>query len=543
MKDVFQQIAGRLDLSKALRQAAGSNDLLPPREDDNVTGELGNRFVSHLGKVFEEGRYEPDQASFIQVPKPGFTSRPAALLTLTDRIVYEALVDLLRPRLARYLITSDVVFWPRESYVEKRWSEFERAPILDDFEYIVEADISGFYDSIDHEQLEDLLVGATGERDVARGIKEFLSGVMNSRRGLPQGLLPSDTLATTFLQPVDAALIRDGFEYRRHGDDMRVAAPNVSRAREAIATLETMLRQLGLLLNGAKCAITRRTVYEKDLNAADRVIADTRKKLVAKQIRKLRTDEQELSNVMKDKLDEQWGWDLFYHQTVSIDEVIEVLREHLQPNDVQVAEQMFVSTLKRAPGTTRALSPEHFHQRLVRSLLRLAAGRSPVGLNHSASIIARFPDKTELVAGYLLAMVKSHGLNAVRQAENIVMSDLFTTSWQQAWLFRVLTAGIDYARKKTVRKLASIANSEGSHWLARVEAMKAVACAGSLDRELLSRAWKLAPSPYRCDLIAAAASMSMTHEWARRFLHSARQDPVEDVVIRHVTKPVEPSRR
>lgn len=48
MNGVIQTIAGRLDLTKALQAAAVSNDLLPPREDDRVAGELGKRFVAHL---------------------------------------------------------------------------------------------------------------------------------------------------------------------------------------------------------------------------------------------------------------------------------------------------------------------------------------------------------------------------------------------------------------------------------------------------------------------------------------------------------------
>ena len=48
MNGVLQQMANRLDLAKVQEQAAISNDLLPPREDDHVTGELGKRFVAHL---------------------------------------------------------------------------------------------------------------------------------------------------------------------------------------------------------------------------------------------------------------------------------------------------------------------------------------------------------------------------------------------------------------------------------------------------------------------------------------------------------------
>lgn len=140
-----EQLASRLDLEGALKSASTPNDLLPPREDDKVSGELGKRFVEYLREQLSNARYSPDPAAFIQVPKPGFTSRPAALLSLTDRVIYEALVSLLRPALAKFLVPDNVVFWPREQPSRKRWRDFEQAPITEDSKYIVRADISGFY--------------------------------------------------------------------------------------------------------------------------------------------------------------------------------------------------------------------------------------------------------------------------------------------------------------------------------------------------------------------------------------------------------------
>lgn len=537
MNGVFQKISDRIDLKKAQKEASVANDLLPPREDDHISGELGKRFAEHLRKNLEEGRYEPDQASFVQVPKPGFTSRPAALLTLVDRVVYEALVDVLRPRLAKYLIDREVVLWPREMYVAKQWVEFEKAPLRAELPYIVQADVAGFYDSIDHDELEDLLVRATGEREVASAIRTFLSRIMASRRGIPQGLLPSDTLATTFLQPVDAALLREGFGYWRHGDDMRVAAETISRAREAIFTIELALRAQGLLVNGAKCAIIRRTAYESELVASDAAIKTIREKLLARRIRKVTTSEEQLVDALKAaELDEQWAWDLFYHHSVSINEVIDLLRTHLEPSDVEIAEQVFRETMKRSLGEPRALPKEQFHQQLTRSLLRLAAGRSPAALAGAASIVAKFPEKTDLTAGYLQALLKTHGEEAVRQVESIVNSDVFTTPWQQAWLLRVLAAGSRHLASTTVETLRRMALDEAVHWLSRVEAMKVLAQVDKLDRDLVTRAWRLAPRPYRCDLLAAAASLRASHDWARRLLDGARQDPVEAVVAKHLTR-------
>lgn len=531
---MLRNISKKLDLMAGLKLIA-SNDLLPPREDDKVSGEVGKRFVEYLYKQIEEGHYEPNAASFVQVPKPGLTSRPAALLTLTDRVVYESIVELLRPRLAKYLLDSEVVFWPRESYCNKRWEDFENSPLKANKPYIVHSDVSGFYESIDHIQLEDDLVQATGERNIAHSLQLFLSRIMGSRRGLPQGLMPSDTLATTYLQQVDAAMLREGFDYWRHGDDIRVAVESMSRAREAIAIIEEELRRRGLLLNSSKVFIQPRDKYEECLKAGDKSIEQVRSLLYKKNIDEVVSDQDKLIAAMKDaQLDDQWGWNLFYHGNVSIEEVIEQIRGQLEPTDVLVAEHAFSMAVKHAPGRPNSLPKDLFHFLITRSLIKLAAARSLTALPHAASVMARFPEKTEIVCQYLQAIMKSNSKDAIQQIENLLSTSLFTTPWQQAWFFRVLGSGAAHISAQTLNLLQRIASSQSAHWLSRVEAMKVLAWTNKLERELLTNSWKLAPRQYRCDLIVAAAILQNTVEWAQKFLKAAKLDPVEQVVVFHL---------
>jgi hypothetical protein len=102
--DPFQQIVDALDLDSAVRRGSERNDLLPPRMEDGVLGEVGKRFSESLRTKLERGRYDPTPAEWVFVPKPGTTTRPAALLTLADRVVYDAVVELLRPRIDTALL-------------------------------------------------------------------------------------------------------------------------------------------------------------------------------------------------------------------------------------------------------------------------------------------------------------------------------------------------------------------------------------------------------------------------------------------------------
>ena len=196
----YQRIAERLNIRAAIRAASARNDLLPPRREDKAGGELGKRFSECIVRELETGRYDPTPAHIIAVPKSQIGTRPAALLPFPDRVVYEAIVDVLRLRISRFLLGIEIVFWPRaDGSRDKSWSKFERYALTRDGQYIVSCDIAGFYESIDHSQLASAVVKATGYRNIADALVHFLDRVMGGTRGLPQGLEASDTLATVYL--------------------------------------------------------------------------------------------------------------------------------------------------------------------------------------------------------------------------------------------------------------------------------------------------------------------------------------------------------
>lgn len=80
----------RLDLTGALDRIAKS-DLLPPRPEDKAIGQLRSGWLKELESRIVAGSYIPVPAIAVYVPKPRFSTRPAALLPLGDRVPYEAL--------------------------------------------------------------------------------------------------------------------------------------------------------------------------------------------------------------------------------------------------------------------------------------------------------------------------------------------------------------------------------------------------------------------------------------------------------------------
>src|SRR6266566_4690758 len=422
MPNVFEDVVDALDLEAATRRGSERNDLLPPRLEDSVAGELGKRFSEGLRTRLERGRYDPVPAVFIYVPKPGNTTRPAALLTLADRVIYDALVHELRPRIDAALLGPDVVFWPRGVPTDKRWSGFEAAPLASN-PAVARADITGFYECIDHETLRDTLTDITGRRSVVNALFEFLGRVMGSTRGIPQGLSASDPLSTAYLVPVDASMAREGLDYYRHGDDIRISEQSVGEARRALYVFELELRRRGLLANNPKLIIMPVASYRAAIDEGTRTTDETKKALLEARIAELE-DPQKAQAVLDEAGRDDLGWAFFYAGAISFEGLVKELEDHLTPSDTEVAAKVFLETIAKPSG---ALSPEAFHQRITSSLVRLAAGKSAAAIPHASSLIARFPEKTEIVAGYLGALADRHGPRIVSEVTNSLTDGRFQT--------------------------------------------------------------------------------------------------------------------
>lgn len=536
----YSAVADKLRIADALA-ALQSNDLLPPRPDDKVGGAVGERFVRAIEHSLISGRYEPETAITVPVAKPKYSTRPAALMNLIDQVVYEALVEPLRSRIERGLVSDGVVFWPRGFETDKRWREFE-AISADGDDYIVRADVTGFYESIDHAVLQDILVRLTGRVDVVGALIDCLGQVMGAPRGLPQGIATSDVLATAYLSVVDAEMLRNGFDYRRHGDDIRITVATHDDGRRAIHLLEKQLRSVRLLINADKSRVLHRDTYNTQLGAVE----TTRKEVhgrILKQRKEALSDasDDEIARLVEEAdLGVGTLWALFYHRTMSLEELAEQLSAHLQPDQVTVAVGSFTEAMSRMPGSgPDALGEDEFHGLVSTSMTILLAKKLPDAIEYAPRLVDQFPDKTQLVATYLSGVAASYPQRVEAAAVDALTSG-YLTGWQQAWLMTVLRRVAESTRVThfgaALDLIPEVAQDEDASWLARAEAVRLLAQIHKLDHKLLLRVWNRAPASIRADLTAAAAVVAGTEAavWAEAFCDSMKSDPLADVVLHRV---------
>ncbi|WP_053230883.1 RNA-directed DNA polymerase [Sandaracinus amylolyticus] len=527
MVNTFSRFATQLDLNAAAVRATRSNDLIPPRPEDSVAGSLGRRFSDGLLARLEGGTFSPSRAYFVPVPKRGFTTRPAAVLTLDDRVVFDATVELLRDRIEQRL--NESVWWPRGARSEKRWKEFTSYPLLDGLTtHIVEADITAFYQSVDHVILRDRLAELTGRKDVASALASLLTAVMGAPRGLPQGLDASDPLASAYLTPVDAAAAGAAMRYARNGDDIRVACRSYSQARECLSIIEDALRREHLVLNSSKTRIVTRATYEAEAAALAARRESVRSAIAARRRQALLADHDRLQAELEAAGLDELPWAIWYHHTMTAEEAITALADRLQPTDVDVAEELFAELVVAPVPIDEGL----VHQTLVESLRIMTAAQSDAAIPHAAKLLLRYPDKTEIVCRYLLHSARAHPEAVAAAVDTYSKEDLFRTALELAWVLRVASHVGANAGAATHRLAESVMGEEDISWVARVEALRFAATSGALSLAAWQKFWRVAPPAFKPSVIEAAALSEPDHKWPNAVVSVAKQDSALEAIVK-----------
>jgi hypothetical protein len=521
----------RDQLGAALDRVERANDMLPPREDDKVAGRIAPRFVDGLHARIASGGYRCSQSWFIPVPKRRFTTRPAAVVSLRDRVVFEALVDRARPKINKFLSSADAVLWPRADDSRPMWNDFERGPLAQGGGYVVSADVAGYYESVDHVRLEITLADAGVGAGIRSAIMSQLGDLMSGNRGLPQGVETSDALATLYLAPVDSALQRAGLTFWRHGDDYRVWAPTFPEALAALYELEQALRHRGLLLNTGKLKLESLGRYASAFHDVDQATERFKARMQeAREKALLEATEEELAKAIAAAgIDEDMQWRFWYHHTIDMPEMLTALAPSLTPKPIEVVVEMFTDLMSKRPK--EVLRGDLAHARLAFCLRRLARARSTDALPWVGELLVKRPDETQDLANYMLAVIAIDPAGVVAAAQYALTQTAHLLDWERAWIYRVLSRAAELVSRSVLAEAKRVAESDAFNWIARVEASRLLAKSGSLTKNTMMQVAHGAPLCFKGDIAGIIAMIETPGTWTAKYLDGAHQDALEAVVI------------
>lgn len=246
----------RLDLAAAVRtELTSGNRLLPRRWDFLKLAEDPSEAERSLRPLIRKlSNYGPADVVFADKGWRG--ARPLSIMPLEHRVVYRAIVDVLKTELPEHLRQRPPV------------DEFREAPLsVAGTTHISKTDITSYYVYVDHAALGDELIAQTGDEGAVSTLQELLSTVMGRSIGLPQVHTASDTLGDTYIDPARRRMRRRGHAVFTYSDDFRIASESLGSARSAIEACASEVRELGLVLNERKTFTYGTEKYRESLSA------------------------------------------------------------------------------------------------------------------------------------------------------------------------------------------------------------------------------------------------------------------------------------
>ncbi len=262
--ELLEKILSKQNLNLAYKQVyknKGASGV-----DGVSVDELFSYIREHKDEILDKIRnrkYKPQPVKRVYIPKENGKLRKLGIPSVIDRVIQQAIVQVLTPIYEEQFSNNSYGFRPNrccEQAVIKALECFN-----DGYDWIVDIDLQSFFDEVNQDKLMAIIHRTIKDDDVISLIRKFLqSGVMEkgvvqeTKKGTPQGGNLSPLLSNIMLNELDKELESRGLNFVRYADDCLIMVRSEKAANRVMESITTFItKKLGLKVNVEKSKIAR----------------------------------------------------------------------------------------------------------------------------------------------------------------------------------------------------------------------------------------------------------------------------------------------
>ena len=223
--ELLEQILAKENLNQAYKKVVGNKGVAGV---DGITVNEVDEYIKvnkeKLLNQIRKRKYKPQPVKRVQIPKENGKMRNLGIPTVFDRIIQQAMVQILSPIFEEQFSDNSYGFRPQRSCEQAVIKALEY--LNDGYEWIVDIDLEKFFDTVDQDRLINIIMRTIKDGDVVSLIRKYLSaGVMENgivratEKGTPQGGNLSPLLSNIMLNELDKELEARGLQFVRYADD------------------------------------------------------------------------------------------------------------------------------------------------------------------------------------------------------------------------------------------------------------------------------------------------------------------------------------
>jgi RNA-directed DNA polymerase len=264
--EVWEAVFERENMQTALKRVESNRGAAGI--DEMEVQELRDFLKEHwleVREALESGKYRPSPVRRVEIPKPDGGVRQLGIPTVLDRLIQQAIAQVLTPRFEAVFSPHSYGFRPGRSAHQA--VQQAQTYIREGYDWVVDIDLEKFFDRVNHDMLMARVARVVKDKRVLKLIRAYLESgvmvngvVMETEEGTPQGGPLSPLLSNIMLNDLDRELERRGHKFVRYADDCNIYVKTPRAGERVLESVKQYLeKKLKLKVNPKKSKVEKAT--------------------------------------------------------------------------------------------------------------------------------------------------------------------------------------------------------------------------------------------------------------------------------------------